>query len=90
MENLDESEELKQIHREMEETFLEYYEDYKRYPSEMLSYSKNQSGIIVAYETLIHFLVREDYEKCAYMRQLIGKYHEERLPIAKILSIFNK
>ena len=90
MENLNDSEEMKQIHREMEETFLEYFEDYKRYPTEMLSYSKNQSGIIVAYETLIHFLVREDYEKCAYMRSLINKYHEERLPISKILSIFNQ
>ena len=71
---------LNEIENDQNEFFFELYEDIKAAGDDFLKGNKNESAICLAYEALIYFIVHEEFEKCAYLRNRLNEYSNSRTP----------
>ena len=71
---------LNEIENDQKEFFFELYEDIKAAGDDFLKGNKNESAICLAYEALIYFIVHEEFEKCAYLRNRLNEYSNSRTP----------
>ena len=62
------------------DAFFELYDDIKAAGDDFLKGNKNESAICLAYEALIYFIVHEEFEKCAYLRNRLTEYSNSRTP----------
>ena len=71
---------LNEIENDQNEFFFELYDDIKAAGDDFLKGNKNESAICLAYEALIYFIVHEEFEKCAYLRNRLNEYSNSRTP----------
>lgn len=71
---------LNEIENDQKEFFFELYDDIKAAGDDFLKGNKNESAICLAYEALIYFIVHEEFEKCAYLRNRLTEYSNSRTP----------
>lgn len=71
---------LNEIENDQKEFFFELYHDIKAAGDDFLKGNKNESAICLAYEALIYFIVHEEFEKCAYLRNRLTEYSNSRSP----------
>ena len=71
---------LNEIENDQNEFFFELYDDIKAAGDDFLKGNKNESAICLAYEALIYFIVHEEFEKCAYLRNRLTEYSNSRTP----------
>lgn len=60
------------------ETFEEVYENIRTGEFDYLQTYDPEWGLFVVYETLIYFLVHEEYEKCALLRKHLNAFLKTR------------
>ena len=70
---------LEECDRSKREIFIELYADIQRDGKNYLNNKKNDSAICLMYEAFIYFLLHEDYNKCAYIRNLLDSYSTYRM-----------
>jgi len=56
--------------------FHELYNDLKELGMDYINFDNNGMTICRVYEALIHFILREQYEKCAFIKQLLQQYQQ--------------
>lgn len=77
--NIDKEYEEK-IDREIEEDYdlltLQVYFDLKEFGVAYIDKENNEHAICQVYETLIHFILKEEYEKCAFIKQILQEFKD--------------
>jgi len=79
---------LKNAIEAKEKFSLNYMQDIQRDGKNYLNNKKNDSAICLMYEAFIYFLLHEDYNKCAYIRNLLDSYSTYRM--SQINQYFNQ
>jgi len=59
---------------DMHNTFIDIYDNLKEDGINYLNHENNETSICLVYEAMLHFLVNEDYEKCAFIRAVLNEF----------------
>ena len=73
---------IQEVDDRMYDMYLEVYDSLQQDGVGYLNIKNNENRICIVYDALICFMLNEDYEKCAYIKNLLsefGKYRMSRL-----------
>jgi hypothetical protein len=82
---------LIELEKERQKFYVEVLNDFKELRLDFYMGRNNESTICLAYETLLYFLLNEEYENCSIIRSLINKYsYSKNLKLNNYLDSFLK
>ena len=68
---------LEEIEKDQKKSYNETFDFLKEMGVNYLN--NNASGIGLVHEAFIHFLIHEEYEKCAYLKMMLNEFRDYRL-----------